>query len=137
MPLYKITEAVDITDPNLSYYGCPCVVEDGVIYADVPDYAVESYIEVGRVFDVQCGKDEGSDKAAKEAKAQADKVAEDAAKALKEDPKSAEDVVDGKTEEAQEKKRKRRNKAEMAADKAAEVEAAKAKLADDADMFGE
>ncbi len=125
MPLYKITEAVDITDPNLSYYGCPCVIEDGVIYADVPDYAVERYIEVGRIFDVQCCADKAPEvKKTKE---------EPKVKKVEETPKTAEDVVDGKTEEAQEKKRKRRNKAEMAADKAAE---AVATLADADDMFG-
>ncbi len=121
MPLYKITESINVIDSDLPYYGCPVITEDGVVYADVPDYAVESYIEVGRIFDVQCC---------------ADKAPE--VKKTKEEPKadsqkSAEDVVEGKTEDAQEKKRKRRNKAEIAADKAA---AAAATLADADDMFG-
>ncbi len=125
MPLYKITESINVIDSNLPYYGCPVTTEDGVVYADVPDYAVESYIEVGRIFDVQCCADKAPE---------VEKTKEEPkVKKVEETPKTAEDVVEGKTEEAQEKKRKRRNKAEMAADKAAETAAV---LADADDMFG-
>jgi len=96
MPFHKITKSFNtIDEPNRLYFGCQWEEREDGVYADVPEYAVESYVECGRVHPIE------------EKKAEAPKV-----KVVAPEDKSAEDVVTGNTVDAVEKKEARAEKAE-------------------------
>ena len=106
MAFYKITEPLNTTENETLYYGCTWEVREDGVYADIPDYSIESHIASGHVL----GRVE---------KALEPKI-DIKLKDVKPEDLSAEDVVSGNTKAAVEKK-------EARAEKAAEVIKPKAK----------
>lgn len=105
MPLHKVTKPFN-TDGRMDakYYGLPWVEKDGVIYADVPQEFVESYIEAGRIYPLDAdGKAPVKAEPASVVEEAVDPVAEAAEKT-----ESAEEVVEGTTEKAVTKKASRK-----------------------------
>jgi len=98
MAFYKINKFFNPEGRNdVKYYGCDWVQKEDGMYADIPDYAVQDYIDSGRVMGV---------------------AVPEVPKLKVADPEklSAKDVVSGNTVAAAEKKEARVEKA--AAEKA-------------------